>query len=244
MRLYEVKSWIIEGYKEATSEFTKVDPNAAEVIKQYRDLVNRNQVQGDERNIDYWRKQGYEKFKEFVSKKSQMKSTTQLKRSKSVGESITLHEDENWLIVIPLDKDASCFHGKDTDWCTTKPFQSYFEEYFYDDNVTLVYFIRKSDMNKWAIAIHKYRTEYFDKNDSSIQQSKFDKQTRLNSTSFIDLALSEDNQKLVVHSREKHKKLLPYIEKMVSTVEPGVHQPQLEEMLFKVKLFDPMKSYF
>lgn len=47
-----------EGYPEAQKEFAAAsgDPNlSSEVIGQYRTLVNRNQVQGNERNIDWWR---------------------------------------------------------------------------------------------------------------------------------------------------------------------------------------------
>jgi hypothetical protein len=120
------KSIFVEGYKEATAEFTTASNDKAEVdkvIAQYRELVNRNQVKGDEKNIDWWRKQGWDKFKEFVSSKSQEKSITQVKRSKDEGDSHTIAENATWLIVVPLDKDASCFHGKYTDWCTSKPFQ-------------------------------------------------------------------------------------------------------------------------
>jgi hypothetical protein len=43
---------INEGYKEATAEFTTASNDKAEVdkiIAQYRELVNRNQVKGDEK---------------------------------------------------------------------------------------------------------------------------------------------------------------------------------------------------
>ena len=43
-------------------------------------------------------------------------------------------ENDDWLVVIPLDKDASCFHGKNSDWCTTKINQGNFEDYFYENN--------------------------------------------------------------------------------------------------------------
>ena len=43
MRLYEL---IVEGYKEAEQEFSIIDPNANQLINQYKALVNKNQVQG------------------------------------------------------------------------------------------------------------------------------------------------------------------------------------------------------
>lgn len=105
---------INEGFKEAQVEFAQASnqETAAQSIAQFRDLVNRNQVQGNERNIDFWRKQGWNAFSNFVSTKSQQKSKTQEKRSKVSGNVITLKDDNRWLVIIPLDKEASCFHGK------------------------------------------------------------------------------------------------------------------------------------
>ena len=248
MRLYEVHQLVIEGYKEAQQEFAAAsdEETAKEVIAKYRDLVNRNQVQGNERNIDYWRKQGFASFKQFVDNKSQQTSMTQVKRSKKSSESITLAENSDWLIVIPLDKDASCFHGKNTNWCTTKPMQSYFERYFYEDQVTLIYFIRKSDMEKWAIAVHKVRPnnpELFDKNDKKITRETFDKQTGLSSQKFIGMALSDDAQSKVTGARDKYRKVIEYIKNELLDVKKGEHNYKLEELLFKVKHNETIESY-
>ena len=51
MRLYEL---LIEGYKEAQTEFsTGVDASeVTEIINLYKQLVTKNQVTGNERNID------------------------------------------------------------------------------------------------------------------------------------------------------------------------------------------------
>jgi len=64
MRLYEV---LKEGYKEAQSEFSTVSgpDTARQVIDSYKQLVTKNQVQGNERNIDWWRKQGWDAFNKF-----------------------------------------------------------------------------------------------------------------------------------------------------------------------------------
>ena len=69
---------INEGFKEAQAEFAQAssDEQTQQRIAQFRDLVNRNQVQGNERNIDFWRKQGWDAFQQFVSTKSQQKSIT------------------------------------------------------------------------------------------------------------------------------------------------------------------------
>jgi hypothetical protein len=236
MRYFEI---IFEGYKEAQIEFSAVSgPNTAkEFIDAYRDLVNRNQVQGEERNIDWWRKQGWDRFKDFVEKKSQEKSITQVKRSKDAGESHTLMENDNWLIVIPLDKDASCFHGKDTDWCTTKPFQSYFERYFYDRDVTLIYCLNKKTGNKWAIAGHKKldgNAEYFDKNDKLLTKEQFDTQTGLNSDDLLKKALGTEIDTKAQTNRKKYQAAIGKIKEFLDT-KPKERNIYIEKLLFYTK---------
>ena len=191
---------LIEGYKEAQVEFGSVagEEAAKQSIDQFRYLVNRNQVQGNERNIDYWRKQGWDQFSAFVQDRSLERSKTQEKRSKLQGRSVTLHEDPNWLVVVPVDKDASCFHGKNTAWCTTKPFARFFELYFYQDNVDLIYFLRKETGDKWAIAVHQAKIrgddiiELFDRNDLLITARQFQQQTGFDPEDYIERVAGED----------------------------------------------------
>jgi hypothetical protein len=231
---------INEGYKEATAEFTSASNDKSEVdkvIAQYKELVNRNQVKGDEKNIDWWRKQGWDKFKEFVSSKSSEKSITQVKRSKNEGDSHTIAENDTWLIVVPLDKDASCFHGKNTDWCTAKPFQSYFEKYFYKDEVTLIYCLNKKTGDKWAIAGHKKlegKAEYFDKNDKSLTKEQFDTQTGLNSDDLIKKALGSEIDTKAQTNRVKYKAAIRKIEEFLNT-NPKERNTEIEKLLFYTK---------
>lgn len=206
---------LVEGYKEAQTEFAAAsDPTTAtQLIDMYKELVNRNQVQGNERNIDWWRKQGWEQFKNFVNTKSATKSITQIKRSKVLGKSITIFENQQWLIVIPLDKDASCFHGKNTDWCTTKPHTHHFEEYFYDNAVTLIYFLKLDSGEKWAIAFNPTvdTIECFDINDRSLSTTSFKRQTGFDPQRFIDLAIGQNHINSVDAQRHVHKLTIEFL---------------------------------
>lgn len=254
MRFNEIYKLIQEGYKEAEKEFSAKSTNeeAKELIAQYKDLVNRNQVSGQERNIDYWRKQGWENFKSFVSMKSGVSSLTQIKRKKNIGKSITLDENDKWLIVVPLDKDASCFYGKDTAWCTTKPFDTYFERYFYDTNVTLIYFIHKEDLQKWAIAYtllttsfgKKYtEVEYFDKNDNKISDTTFEEQTGLNPHVYIEKSYGGENLEIVSKTRTDMKDAIEEAKYLIKNMQLKVNDPKIEDLLFKVKRPDLVRRY-
>lgn len=226
-----------EGFKEAQTEFAQASSpgEAQERINQFRDLVNRNQVQGNERNIDFWRKQGWEQFNAFVSTKSQEKSKTQEKRSKSEGRSITIHEDPNWLVVVPIDKDASCFHGKNTDWCTTKPYAPYFEQYFYDNQITLIYFLQLDTGNKWAIAAHTDtdKVEMFDKQDKAIDGDTFKQQTGFDPIEYRNKVLgSEEVKTKSAESRQIYRDAITRIKAKQPFTEVD---PQLERDLLFVK---------
>jgi len=192
MRLIE---FLLEGYKEALADFSaKSNPSLAkELIDKYKDLVNKNQVQGDERNIDFWRKKGFEEFRSFVTVKAAQPTKTQIKKKKVVGKSINLIENNTWLIIIPLDKQASCFHGKESNWCTTKIKGNYFEEYFENGQILLIYCLQKLTGKMWAIAAHKKlnKVELFDKQDKRVSVKRFIEETGLDPIELKDKAFLE-----------------------------------------------------
>ena len=213
MRLLDI---LQEGYKEAETEFSAQSGQPDQVrqlIAAYKELVTRNKASGQERNIDYWRKQGLDAFNKFVTSKQSQNTKTEIKRKKLPGKSLTLKEDDNWLIVIPLDKEASCFHGKNSDWCTTKPDASYYEQYFYDRSVTLIYCLNKKNAGMWAIAAHKSidEIEMFDKNDTSINAERFERETGLNPHDIVKLAHGEIHKPTVDSSRKSYKDALEFL---------------------------------
>lgn len=232
MRAYE---FIAEGYKEAELAFSReADAQSVKTaLAQYRDLVNRNQVQGDQRNIDWWAKQGWERFNQFVTAKSGERSRTQIKRSKIPGRSIRLAEDDNWLIVIPLDKAASCFHGRNTDWCTAKPDQDHFNSYFHRNGITLIYCLRKQDGAKWAVAVKPesmdQENQFFDQRDTSISQGSFQIQTGLNAAQII--ALAKRQAEPVQQTRSDVAQFKSRIDDLLQNQTPGTRTPELENML-------------
>ena len=249
MRYREFK--IVEGYPEVTKKFSQeaAPPQVKKIIDTYRDLVNRNQVQGNERNIDWWGKQGWEKFARFVQAKSQQLSQTQTKKRSKAGDSHTIEENNTWLIVVPLDKAASCFHGKDSDWCTTKPNHDYFERYFGDDSVTLIYFLQKQTGAKWAMAVNQDGSvEYFDKNDRSLTKEQFDAQTGLDSSRYETEATTYDSptQKQVStaqsNMRDDKRKLEDMVDDFVYRPRSS-RDPEIETLLLKVKDLRSLKHY-
>ena len=244
MRIYEI---IKEGYKEAQSEFGAViDPaKALELINQYKVLCQRNQVTGQERNIDYWRKQGVDAFAKFVGQKLAIPSKTEIKRSKIPGNHIDLVDNTQWQIIIPLDKESSCFHGKNTKWCTTKPNANYFENYFYDKSVTLIYLLQKQTGNMWAIACHTKTTriEMFNQQDKSLKTAEFKSQTGINPKELRDLALSKTHAAPIQGRRDDYQSSCNRAKQLIAAMgdEPN---PEIEKELLFNKNKNLINSYF
>jgi hypothetical protein len=176
----KIRELINEGYKEAQTEFSSIagDQLAKEVISQYKELVNKNQVSGSERNIDYWRKQGWDEFNVFVNSIVTQPTKTDVKKKRAQGKSIIVSESVEWLIVIPIDKNASCYYGKKTSWCTAIPQAQHFQDYT-NKGILLIYCLR-SDGTKWAIASYPDGPfELFDQDDNTITQEQFESNTGL-----------------------------------------------------------------
>jgi hypothetical protein len=236
MRLNEL-FYITEGYKEAESEFAQAAggdiQDVKDLIQSYKDLVNKNQVKGSERNIDYWRKQGLPAFKEFVISKQTQPTSTEIKRKKIPGKAITLRETDEWLIVVPLDKNASCFHGKDSDWCTTKPNANHFENYFYNNEITLIYCLNKKNAGMWAIAAHTgtKEIELFDQKDNPIEPDKFKALTGLNPYAVVRLAHNKPNKETANTTRETYRIALQKLDSLENYGLLRFKSPETEKLL-------------
>jgi hypothetical protein len=241
MLLHELFYNIFEGYPEAIVTFTQQSGDKNQVqttIDAYKKLVNKNQVQGNERNIDWWRKQGWDKFKKFVDSKSTQPTATQVKRKRASGQSITLKETDSWLIVVPLDHDASCFHGRNTEWCTARPTGHYFDKYFLDDEVNLIYVLNKQTGGKWAIASHVKidQIELFNQQDQSINETQFKQQTGFDARELIKLLPVNDSR--IAQARTTRRELLDTLRYKLQVWQSRrmFHRDtEIEELLIKSK---------
>jgi len=244
MRICEL---LAEGYPDTIAAFSQTaDANQVKkTVDEYRDLVNRNQVQGDERNIDWWRKQGWEKFAQFVDDKSTQATKTQVKTKRAAGKSITLKNTPEWLVVIPLDHDASCFHGRGSDWCTARPTSHYFDSYFLDKDVVLIYCLNKQTGSKWAIASHpkKSNIELFDEKDKSITEAQFKSATGFDPRQLI--ALIPHNDPRITQVKQSRRNLLAKIRQLMDKCKQGdcTRNAEIEELLIQAKHPDLCHSY-
>jgi len=207
-------------------------------LDMFKELVRRNVVTGPERDINHWKKQGWDNFKTFVDSGENIKDVTkrQIKQRKDVGRSINLYEDNTWLIVIPLDHTASCFHGKGTDWCTTKPSQSNFRDYFYRSNVTLIYLLNKTNGHKHAISYNTNTPDIyqlFDISDAPMSDQEFKTETGFSVDSVIEMAEKKQNSHIKPGRIETEKHDLGHL--VQKAIDTDTRDPRLEKLLLAKK---------
>jgi hypothetical protein len=231
-------NYLIEGYPQAQAAFIQDGADTASVqktIADFKQLVTRNQVNDvNQKNIDWWVTQGWEKFNAFVNQAIAVPSKTQVTRKKIEGQSIKLIDNTKWLILIPIDKDASCFHGKDSSWCTTKIHQQHFEKYFYETEVTLIYCFNKKTGGMWAVAISKLPdlpSEFFDQQDTPMTPAKFEKQTGLDFVKLRTMAMGETHQPVIQASRDKWRASVDLTKKLLDKLPRRTRSAEIEKQL-------------
>lgn len=212
-----------EDYKTAKTKFLADKATESDIttaIDTFKKIQNR--LTGDEKNIDWWAKQGWTKFEAFIKTKAAEKTKSSLK--KTVGDALFLRDDDQWTILVPLDHEASCFYGKGTDWCTTKQNRDYFANYFFEEEVTLIYCISKTDSNIHAAialdkedlkrivdaphnlsSVHLIKLSYFNKEDDHMSESQFMAYTGLNPRTDV-LKLLIGHHELIAQKRIENAK--------------------------------------
>ena len=185
----QIKDLILEGYRDAVSQFRQEanDRIVKTYIDAYRDLVQRNQVSGQEKNIDYWRKQGWAKFRSFIDRVQAWPSKTQIKRAKLPDRVLELNVDPRWTVIMPLSSTASCHFGKGTKWCTSAVDDNRFDAYFYEQQLDLIYCIKNTSGIKWAILYDRDKNEFefWNTINQQISQEDFTEQTGLNPNDIV-----------------------------------------------------------
>lgn len=150
----QTKEWVEWLHRELETETFK---QMFEVVEDFEDLCKRNLL--EEKDI-----YAYESNADIVEavKFAKEKVTRSEVKKK---ETLVLHEDERWLVIMPLTSRSSNLYGKSTKWCVAgddQNFKKYFNEY--TQNGTLIYLIDKSVKDKDCrenplskVAFHQYK---------------------------------------------------------------------------------------
>lgn len=133
---------------------------------------------------------------------------------------------------------------KESSWCTTKPHTDHFEQYYYQNNITLIYCLEKDTGNMWAIAANPKisNLELFDKQDKPLSEQAFLDQTGLNPRDLVMLAHNPVNLEKIETSKQIYQSALTNVNERM---ESGVTErdPQLERDLMIIKHKDLSAEY-
>lgn len=133
---------IEESIKDAA--ITKFGDSSQDIVNKFWDEIRHKEIDPKKKDINFWLKGNYADFKNYVEN---FKSNKQEKRD-SKKEVNKIFEDDTWLIISPLTKEASIEYGKGTKWCTA----AYRENKYFLYNLygTLYYVINKQNNEKYA----------------------------------------------------------------------------------------------
>jgi len=234
--------FIIEDYKTAKVAFVNQGINPDDVtqaLTDYKSLVTRNQFKDQEKNIDWWVKnKPWAEFKQAVEKQIITPSTTQIKRATLSGNAIDLSNElglqGKWQIVVPLDIDASCHYGKNTDWCTAKRTPLYGS--YIAKGTILIYCQYLKTNKKWAISVIGNRAQAYTANDYPMEDGQFDKATGLNIDTIVSAAKKHLGE--ILSARDKLIKIDPWVAYPYVRDILKQRSPELE----KVVMQDPMAA--
>ena len=196
-------------------------------------------LKGDERDIDKWAVQGWDAFNDAMNFDFQLTNKDQ----------ITLRDDDKWLIVVPLNHYTSCFYGKSTPWCVTKPNQAEFSRAFFStrsDNI-FVFCIEKSTKIMWALEISrtdgregKLLANVWNNKNNTVEEKTFETETGLSVAAL--LATVEQNISAIRNAAKENAKY--DIQHLVSQVRnTNERNPRLEQAILKNKLASVALDY-
>ena len=138
------------------------DDQVKEYFEQFKALKPRIQ-DAEQRDIDSWAKQGWDKFQTFVDELKGTKSKNQIKKQEKSEGAELIAENDDWKVYKITSHEASKRYGSNTKWCITQDEDTHWASYAKKYNF---YFIiskkkRESPWNKIALMVDTDGKETF-----------------------------------------------------------------------------------
>lgn len=181
---YLLEMYLSENYQLAAKQFmtTNDKTEVDNTISSFKELVNKNKVFGKQRDINYWRKEGFDQFKRFVEETKKQTETADTKANRkrliksASNDILTIKKTKNIHLFIPLSKEASCFYaGNKAPWCiSTRDGDNYFYFYTVKAKAYVIFLIHDDEIYALVMNRDGKILECQDKqNDNSFPPTKF-----------------------------------------------------------------------
>jgi hypothetical protein len=155
-----------ESFPLAKQEWEK-EANPADVdkyITKFKQLVAKNIVKNQDRDINIWRKHGWEAFKAYVDDRSEFKTRREYKKPINSGDAIEVLKHGEWTVWLPLDIYSNVRLTDGKVWCTGN-FNSGEFDYVFKEGFIL-YVLSPTNPGGWAV-VYSDRIKAFCYYDSS-----------------------------------------------------------------------------
>ena len=154
--------WLLQQYRNGTLKTEDLYK-----AKQYLGAFDRYKAQLGVRDIGQYRSlpQLYDAVGQYIENPGQAASKSEQVRNIKQNEAERVYEDGTWLVVVPNTKEAACYYGKGTQWCTAATgSENYFE--YYDERGPLFINIDKRNNRKYQF--HFETEQFMDERDDDI----------------------------------------------------------------------------
>lgn len=197
---------LFESFNDYINKFSD-DVNRPVVIKlidNFKELVKSHRISGKEKDITYWMNKPLSELTDFVSNKRFEKSNKQIKKDSK--KSLKVWSNDEWTAIVPLSKEASCQYGAGTRWCVSATdSHNYFDSYFHENDVTLIYFINKQNPSiKYADSVddksHDSR-EVYNAKDKLVSTKAFLEIIGISRPLLIDIEQNAKNHESVISTK-------------------------------------------
>lgn len=188
MRLREI--CLLEDFKTTAAAFVKAGIAQGVVdttIATFRTLANKNQLTGNEKNIDWWAKQGWQAFEKKINSLSAKPTKSELKKgklasAKSLAVKVPQSAQQKGVVRISiiLNFEGSRNIGKNSNFCTTKPDGHQYDQIVLTQQSVLIYIISKTADGKagfHAISAGENYVAFWDHSNNDIPKEQFVKET-------------------------------------------------------------------
>ena len=107
---------------------------------------------------------------ERLAKQTSPNEQDDVEKKCALAESRVLLRSERMIIVVPMTKEASCWWGRGTQWCTAAGSNNFFNEYHRIAPLIIICLRKNGDLpaRKMQMYIHHYGIQFTDENDISI----------------------------------------------------------------------------
>jgi hypothetical protein len=223
--------WILKMFKYGdNSDFNFIN-NDPENISQCIEFYDRNLSKFEVKDIFQ-----YKNYKMFFYDVDDVKKN--IKTKVTSKDYTKVYEDNEWLVIIPRTKEASCKYGSNTRWCTAARNDNRFTYYNSKENGgPLYYFINKINHEKFAY--HNKGNDYsptiFNDEDVPVDVYKTNfsekvMQVYLKIKIQNNVVLTDDEYNLL------HPDLLPYYFNMIISNNFYLPEEQFDEMPYDLKI--------